>query len=82
MLTLEVLHQYVADPVIQTRINATPQVKTILVALFNHTADPLVIMVFDGEWPHAVEWCNTLNGMIHPPYIIHCFAAVPRGDPE
>lgn len=82
MLTIEVLHQYVEDPVIQKRIKATPEIKTILVALFNHTADPLVIMVFDGEQPHAVEWCNRLNADDKPPYIIHCFAAVPRGDPE
>jgi hypothetical protein len=82
MLTLEVLKQYVADPVIQKRIKSTPEVKTILVALFNHTADPLVIMVFDGKLPHAVEWCNMLNGMMNPPYIIHLFAAVPNGDAE
>lgn len=80
MLIIEVLHQYVEDPVIQKRIKATPEVKTILVALFNHTADPLVIMILDKQHPDAIEWCDRLNSDDKPPYIIHCFAAIPRGD--
>lgn len=80
MLTIEVLHQYVEDPVIQKRIKSTPEIKTILVALFNHTADPLVIMIIDKQYPDAIEWCNRLNTGFKPPYIIHCFAAIPKGD--
>jgi hypothetical protein len=74
MVTVDIMRDACADPVIAARILAATAPMTLMVAAWADSPDPLVVL-FEHDPEIAIAWCNRLNALYRRPAIIHFFKA-------